>query len=388
MATRGISREKNKERRKNRIPGILLSVVLLAVISLAAAVMITNNGRLDLAGLERLIAGMGGKTEATVFSYDAGVGAVYADLDGGLAVCSATGLQVFDRNADLTYSEAFEMSSPTICTGGSTACVYDLGGTAVRVFSQTGILYSLTAGSRIVSASLNDSGWLALCTESSGVYKGTVTVYYPSGNVKYTFNSATSGYVLSAAVSPDDKKLAVLTLNEAGSRIVFYELDSDVEKASCQLADSLVLDIRFLNTGSVLAVADDALILVHSDGGSQRLLDYTDKYLANFTTESVGFTALVLNNYMVGDQGGIVTVDKNGNTIGTLETTRKVLWLSASGDNLAVLYSDGLVVYDRYLKELDRYSDTAGAVQAIMRSDGTALLVLAHSAAVCVQDDE
>jgi hypothetical protein len=95
------------------------------------------------------------------------------------------------------------------------------------------------------------------------------------------------------------------------------------------------------------------------------------------------FTALVLNDYMVGDQGSILTVDRAGNTLGTLQTSKKVLWMSASGDYLVVLYSDGLVLYDRHLKERARFDDTAGAVQTIMRSDGTALLILPHSATVC-----
>jgi hypothetical protein len=61
-----------------------------------------------------------------------------------------------------------------------------------------------------------------------------------------------------------------------------------------------------------------------------------------------------------------------------------VLSLSSNGEYLAVLFGDGLVLYDKNLEEYARFGDTTGAVEAIMRPDGTALCVTAHSATVRV----
>jgi hypothetical protein len=382
MTTVKAQTSKNRKRRRSRLPGVFLSVVLLAAVSVAAAVMITNDGRLDKEGLMRLLESLGGRQQTAAFSFDAGVGAVYAEVDGGLAVCSSAGLQVYNRDAALVYEEAYEMAVPTVSAGGKTVCTYDLGGYLVKVFDKGGVLYTLKAEGKIISATMGDGGWLALTTEGSGVYKSLVSVYDRSGQSVYRFESAT-GYVLTAAVSPDNGSLAVLTLWEQGSRVVFFSLDSPAEKASCRFDGSVVLDIRYLANGSVVAVGYESLMLVHPNGNSQQLLDYSGRFLVNYTTESPMFTALVLNDYMVGDQGSILTVDRAGNTLGTLQTSKKVLWMSASGDYLVVLYSDGLVLYDRHLKERARFDDTAGAVQTIMRSDGTALLILPHSATVC-----
>jgi hypothetical protein len=386
MATVKKRSENKKARRRRRIPGMIFSVLLLAVISVAAAVMITNNGRLDLEGLKKLFEKAGNTTEAAAFSFNAGAGTVYADLDGGLAVGTVAGLQVYDADAALAYENAFEVKSPAVTSGGKIACVYDLGGSAVKVFDKRGIVYELTAGSKIISASLNENGWLALCRESTGVYKGTVSVYDPTGKNTYNFNSY-SGYVISAMVSPDNGSLAVLVLGESGSKVVFYALNSEDEKASCQLDNMLAFELRYLHNGNVMVIGDGALVSVRPDGSSQRLTDYTDKYLVNYVLDSSGLSALVINDYMVGDQGNLITLDKAGNTLGKLQTTRKILWLSSSGDSLAVLYSDGLVIYDRYLKERARFDETAGAEQTIMRSDGTALLILPHSATVCTPSD-
>ncbi len=359
----------------------MMSVIGLAVISVAAAVLITNNWKLDIDGLKRLFAGADEKATVTEFLFETGSDVDSAAFNGGLAVASTAGLQVIDRSGETVFKETLQLTVPTIVTGGENGAVYDLGGYCLKLFDRAGVIESITAPGKIISARLNSDGWLALCTQKSGL-KGLVTVYNAKGGEEYQWHSA-KGYTLSAEVSPNNKELAVLTLTEDGSKIVFYELDSEDEKASSTLSGELVTEIAYINGDSVLAVAEERLVVIRlEDGGCDTLIDYTGKYLAGYSIDSQDFTALVLKDYLVGDQGSIVTLDRSGDTLGTFTTERKVLSVSADGDYLAVLYSDGLVIYDKNLNECAEFDDTAGAVETIMRSDGTALCVTAHSAAV------
>ena len=379
MATVKSRKKKNSARRKSRVLKLLLSIILLAVIS-ATTIVIINNGKLDAEGFKRLFTGSGNTTAASEFSFDAGLDSVFADIDGRLAVCTTVGLQLYDRSAELAFREMFEMSDPTVCTGGKVAAVYDMGGNTLKLFDESGVIKGFTTKGKIISASLSLNGWLVLCTQESG-YKGLVSVYNASGSEVYNWYSA-KGYVLSAEVSPDNKSLAVLTLNEDGSRIVFFSMDSDDEKASCILHGGLALEIKYISSSSVLAVSADSLTLIQTDGSFVSLIDYPSKYLAGYSIDSDSFSALVLNDYLVGEQGSIVTVDKMGKTLATIQTERKTLSLSANRDYLAVLFSDGLVIYDKYLNECSHFDNTAGAEEVIMRSDGTALSIMAHSACV------
>ncbi|SHI22785.1 hypothetical protein SAMN02745823_03645 [Sporobacter termitidis DSM 10068] len=380
-------KRKNGARKRRRAVRIISSVVVLAVVSLVAAVLVTNNGNLSLDGFKRLLGKTGGAKTADTFSYESGFNNVFADVDGGFAVASTVGIQVFDAGGNKTFTEIYEMANPALSAAGKTGVAYDLGGTALKVFDTAGILGSMTTNGKIISASLNAGGWLALCTQETGGYKASVSVYKP-GAYDYTkqppfkWSSGKGGYILSAAVSPDNKSLAVLTLTSSGSRIVFFSLDSTEEKASCALDGKLAMDLRFTDDSHVLAVGPEALVQIGTDGKNQVLADYTDKYLADYSMNGSDFTALVLSDYMVGGQGRLVTVDKNGKTLGTLETARKITSVSAQGNYLAVLYDDGLVIYDRNLKESARDDDTAGTVKTMMRSDGSALLITSHSASV------
>jgi hypothetical protein len=380
MATVEPINKYNKKRRKGRGLKFLVSVILLAAVSVVAAVLIMNNGKLTAEGFSRLFSNLDEKTEAASFLFDAGPDADLASFGGGLAVATTNGLQVFDRYGDNSFSDTMYLASPTLVVGGNAGAAYDLGGRSLALFNTTGVIKSITTKGNIISACLNSDGWLALCTQESG-FKGLVTVYNAKGDEVYYWKSA-NGYTLSAEVSPKNRELAILTLTEDGSRIVFFALNSTDEKSSCTFSGTLVTDIAYIDGDSVLAVSEDRLAAVHEDGACDTLIDYTDKYLAGYSTDGDGFTALVLNDYLVGEQGGIVTVDRSGKTLGTLATDRKVLSLSAGGDYLAVLYSDRLVIYKKNLEECASYDDTAGAVRAIMRPDGTALVVTAHSAEV------
>ena len=129
---------------------------------------------------------------------------------------------------------------------------------------------SITASGKIISACLNEDGWLALCTQESG-YKGLVTVYNAKGGEEYYWHSA-GGYTLSAEVSSNNRELAVLTLTDEGSRIVFFELDNTEEKSSLTFPETLVTEISYIKSDSVLAVSEDMLSVVYNDGTSETLV--------------------------------------------------------------------------------------------------------------------
>lgn len=373
---------KKKKKRGHRLFKAAVSVLILAVISVIAAILITNNGKLTVGGLTRLFSGAGKKDEAAEFSFNAGFKSVFTEINGGLAVCSGSGVQVYDIGANRMFAETFDMTNPAVCSNGKISAVYDLGGKLLKVFDLNGVTKSIPTEQKIISASLNQNGWLVICTQETGAFKGRVTVYNGNLDAVFYWNSAI-GHILSAVLSSDNKSLAVLTLTDEGSRIVCFSLDSTDEKGSCTLPGELVLEIRYISDGRILALCRDALRIVKQDGSSDIISDYSEKHLAGYSLDGDGFILLALNNYMVGDQGLIMTVDLKGKTLGLVETDNKILSVSAKGDALAILYSDCLVMYDRHLLEYVRFDDTAGADKTMMRADGKAFLITSHSASVC-----
>lgn len=92
------------------------------------------------------------------------------------------------------------------------------------------------------------------------------------------------------------------------------------------------------------------------------------------------FTALLLNRYQAGNVGRLVTVDAEGAELGSLELHEEVRSLSAAGRYLAVLYTDRLVVYNENLQVYASLRGISGISSALMRPDGSALLISSESA--------
>ncbi len=299
-------------------------------------------------------------------------------MDGSLALASTTGIQLFGRTGEAVAQETVILSNPAIYAENGMAVVYDLGGTSLRILSKSDITRSMETENPIVSATVNQNGYLALTTQEDG-YRGSVTVYDETGAAVYKWYSG-EGYVLLAAVSPDNTKMSALTLTDAGSRIMSFHLDSEAEDVFYELSGKTLMDIRYTSDGNLLVLAEDALLVLDEDGNERYRTAFSDQYLKNYSMDSAEFTAVVLNDYQVGYQGEILTVDEAGNMLGTLTFNRDVRSISAAGDYLAVLYSDGLTVYKDDLSEYAVYDDLDSADRVLMRSNGTALVISSYSA--------
>ena len=68
--------------------------------------------------------------------------------------------------------------------------------------------------------------------------------------------------------------------------------------------------------------------------------------------------------------------------MGSLDVREEVLSISASGRYLAVLYADRLAVYNPDLQPYATLQGTGDAREALMRPDGSALLLSSGSASL------
>ena len=366
-----------KEKVKKFPLRLVLAIIAAALMVVVLILLITGGAGSLKASVTELFGG--GNRE---FYYSAGNDSVFGRLGDDLAVVSASTLHTYDADGDELLNENMLMGDPAVDTAGEYAVVCDLGGESFKLFTAEEVLYSnLDVGREIISASVNANGWVALCTEEDG-YKGSVTVYDMDGDPVYKWYSG-EGYLMSAAVSPDNTRMAALVFTEQGSRIVFYRLDSEDPDAQYLAAGAVLMDIRFISDGRLACVGAERYTIIGTDGSEISTYDYTDKYLNNYSVDNDHFTALVINDYQVGSHGRIVTVNASGSEIASLENTQEVVAISADGDFLAVLYSDRLVIYNSALREISVFTETGAAFDVVVRDDGTAVVLNSYSAVIC-----
>lgn len=366
---------RKRKRKGTRLIKIILSILILALVT-AGVLYLLGWGDIASSKLyqfyRQVVVGM----ESVSFRFENG-GEAFADFGGGVAVAGSAGLQVYNKKAELVFTEIFDMKKPAVVTRGGYGVAYDVGGTAARVFDRGGVTARITAPKKIISATVCSSGCVALTTQFDG-YKGLITVYDSAGKELYKWFSA-SAYALSASLSPDGREMAALTLGGGGSRVSFFTLDSDKEKAVCFLEDVVLLEVSHLGEDGVLAVGAGELARVGSDGSVSILLDFSDRYLETYALWD-GKAFLSLNTYAVGSQGLLAVLDKDGEYLGVREKEGKILSASASGDYVAVLYPERLVIYNKQLETLAEHDVPAGAGHVLMRGDGTALVLSKYAA--------
>ena len=321
--------------------------------------------------------------KAELFRYDSDRSAAYAALGDGLLIVSTTRIQLLDSSGGELWAQTVNFTHPAISSGAQTAAVYDVGGQELYILGTRGLVRDMSgeSGNGILSATLNASDYLALTTLKSG-YRAAVTVYDASLTPVFTFNSS-ERYVSDARVLSDNRHVAAVTLGEAdgvfASMLTFYAFDSERPVSETTLGGSMVLSLGGVGD-TLAALEDDRLTLFYADGSLSGSRRYEYPYLRGQSMGGADFAVLLLSRYRSGSALRLVTVDAEGETLGTLDERREVLDVSAAGRYVAVLYADRLTLYTSDLTEYATLADTDFAKQVIMRADGTALLLGASRA--------
>lgn len=376
-----LERAKAAPRRPGRLRRIVLPLlVFAAVLGVVAFAALRDVNSMD--SLRRLFTynkvrqSADGKAE--LFRFDSDRSAKYELLGDKLLIVSTTRISLLSDQGEELWTQTVSFTNPAVRRGAQTAAVYDVGGKALYIVGERGLVRDMgdECGNGILSASVNGSDYLALTTLKSG-YRAAVSVYDPSGAPVFTFNSS-ERYVSDACVLSDNRHLAAVTLGEAdgvfAATLSFYAFDSEKAVSTTTLGGSMALSLR--NFGGALAVLeDDRLAVFNADGSPLGSYRYEYPYLRGESGGSPDFAVLLLSRYRSGSALRLVTVDAEGTVLGSLDARREILDVSAAGRYVAVLYGDSLTVYTSDLAEYATLSDTDFARQAIMRTDGTVLLL-------------
>ena len=369
--TRGDAQEEQPRRvaKRSRKPFLILAVVALLAVGAVTAAVLLDRSSFD--GLRRsIIYAKAEKDEngcAQLYRYTSDQSGRFASLDGSLAIVSMHQVTVLDEKNKSIYDETVKFQSPALYTCGSRAVAYDVGGTR--------LVYRLDCAGEILSASLNEKGWLTVVCGESGC-KAAVRVYDQAGQPVFAFLSS-DRFVMTAALSADSKTLAAVTMGQENgvfaSYVVFYRVNSDKEAARCTLRGSVVYDLTAAGRG-FCAVTEEQLCFLDTSGDMTAAYDYGGDYLRRVSVSTDGYAALLLGHYRTGTQNRLVTVGADGQQLASQELDAEVTSLSAAGRDVALLTTDHVSIYDKQLLPVASLDEVSQAREVLMRSDGSAVL--------------
>ncbi len=367
-----------KKQRNRTLSRILAGILTLLLVALAVLVFVfrddlTGEGLRRLFGRER-----SGEGPREAFTYETGAEQMFAAAGDGLAVASSSSIQLLNAAGELVFKQVVSYDSPAVFASDSGALFCELGGKHSVFAGMDGESTSPESGGEILTAGMNENGWFYLVTAEAG-YKALVSVYNSACEKQYEWWSG-SGYVLRAAISPDNRSLAVLCAERDSTRLHFFSLSSETERAGASIPDALYYDLAYLNGDTVCAVGDTGLRFFTDDGTERGSYPLDGRYLLDYTYSRSGFAAIYVSDYRSGAGGTLLTLDSRGQVQGSAPLDRDVISLSAEGKQLLVMTSGSLVLYDQGLVRQSANETLMTAKRAILRPAGDILLLHAYSA--------
>ena len=157
----------NRRMRKQRYIWLSLFAAAAAAAILCIALLSTGQGSMSTRRLLQNVKNLTReRTTTTEFWYNNAEGAVFAPVGGGFLIGSRDSIRCLDSSGNETVLAAVELSSPAADFSEDLALIYDLGGKYLCVADRQGIIWSGEAEGNIFSASINGSGWIAVCSEA------------------------------------------------------------------------------------------------------------------------------------------------------------------------------------------------------------------------------
>lgn len=268
------------------------------------------------------------------------------------------------------------LDKPVLSASARAGVVYEAGGESLFLFSGREQTFSWSPDrGGILSARVNDSGWLAITAQASR-QRGRVTVFNAHQEEIITLNYSSS-FVVDAAVSPDCRTVAVVTMDQSGgafqSHLLLCSIGDGQTTASVDLEGFAVLDLDFDSAG-VWLLGQDSLSVVSPYGGETHSFYFSPSYLKDCSLGGDGFAVLLLGRYRAGQAREAVSVGPNGEVQARRELSGQVLDLSASGRYTALLTGREVCVYDSTLELSGSAGNDRGARRAAVYNDGSVLL--------------
>ncbi len=360
----------------------MVSLVLIVVLILLALVLVIFRDRLNVDALRRSVSYRAISTDDTgqteTFPHGGGDKLSFAFITSGLVQSSVSGSHYYSFTGELQAERVITMDNPTLEASSSAAVVFDAGGDTFSVYrggEETLTQEGEDITGSILSARVNDSGWLAVTARQSG-FRSAVTVYNASGEGVIQI-SLSSAFAVDAVLSPDCNTVAVVTIGqeggEFGSSLVFYPVNSTQPRSTVDLGNTTVLDLDY-ESRRVWVLGEGQLITVTPDGQTVSRWSFGRDFLKGCDFGPEGYALVLLGRYRMGSAQRAVTIGPEGEELGSLSLRGQVLSWGGAGSYCSLLTGPSLTIYNRNLEEYALCEDTGGARYTALTRDGSALL--------------
>ena len=310
--------------------------------------------------------------------YDEQQNMLFGEFQNNLAVAGSSGIRLYDGGGSCVLSDSLAYKNSVLETGDKYMLLYDAGGTEYALFTSLACVMQGKTEHTLQYASVSDSG--AYCTVTrSDETKYKITLYNAAflEIAGYYLDS----YVIAAAVHPDGKSVAALTVTPSdwsvqGAVSLFSAFSRETKSVS--LGNSFPTAVRYMKNGTLVVICDDCVMYLGENGEELARISLGSSALS-FCSISDNKTALVCRENVLGSSSRILVLDSTGKILFDETCSGKVTSVTASsGENAAyIVFGDRVECVSVLGKQSYPYS---GHLHALREIAGCPVLCFAAEA--------
>lgn len=276
-------------------------------------------------------------------------------------VLTDTNVAAYSNSGKIVFDELHGFSNPIISVSGTRALVYDQGGKTAYIYNLGGKIHTLTTEKEIITASLSQSGTVAVATYSDS-YTSVATVYDKNLKQLFTYNSA-KDIINNVLINPSGKKMAVSTLGvvsgQYSSKLLIFNFESADPLHTADLGSALALSLE--NTGKGISIiCEDRYKFLHWSKFTSNEVTASGKiHTFRATKNGVLLTFNLANNR---SDNTIVLISKKGEKLSEFKIENAITDIQYSKGRIYFISDTAINILDKKGNVL-RYGDCNYGVQ-------------------------
>lgn len=361
-------------RSKNRT-GLIVLVVLAIILMIASIVLaIKFTGEDDwMVPVENNI----NNPQKSGFACEAVDAPKLYPFASGLVKVSQDRVSYLDLKGNEVYGEVIDMQTPFCVVSSDKALIADSNGYQYIVINTQKVIFKSTTLGTIDYASINDEGYVAIVTDEPGV-KGVVKIIGPDGNGLFSWQSAESGYVLSAKINSDMKRVDISIANTDGTSISpvikSFGIDGSARGQYLPQINNLMPNLLYDKSGNIILYGSSNILAF--DGLKQL---YELSFAKIYTAQSSQYGILIVAKIKNEDIPMVFLIDKNGKLSDGIKLSDEFSCIAVKNKYAFVGYGNTIltIALDDF-KEKSKSSISAPPIRLSFSTNANQIIVVAR----------
>lgn len=343
---------RERARQKDKKTKIIVWSILAVIIVVLLAMRVSE---IDFKAIKNKYTDQNGKftlsmttdADAYPFQLDSSSGVDIKNINDKLSILTSSSLTVINpSNAQRLYSYDHGYANPMISYSGNYICLFDQGGTRLRLDSFSDNLYEQSMQKSILTADVASNGTVIYATQSDNA-KSSVFVINKSLKELMTFD-VKDGYVVDVAIDSSGKKCAYVTINSENAvlKTTLHTINVGDNKdiKTFTYDNTNILDLRY-NSSSLYVVGDNMVSVISSQKKEKVAFKHNSINTLFYTYTKNNELIIDYTDYAGASENTISYVKENGKVKTSIKLDKRIKYLSTSSNEITALFSDKIVTY-------------------------------------------